>query len=153
MNLIDFYPIKGTNRYEINREGQVFDFKNARFLMQNFTGGYKAVSLCIDGKHVRHYIHRLLAKTFIPNPGSLDCVHHIDGNKQNNALSNLQWIGRGQHSRMHRCKFNETDIKAIFRLSRQGYLQREIASIYDVVPQTIWRVLNGKTYQFLNIAA
>jgi len=49
--------------------------------------GYLSVSL----KSKTHSIHRLVAKAFIPNPDSKRQVNHIDKNKQNNAVSNLEW--------------------------------------------------------------
>ena len=55
------------------------------------TNGYLKVSLrCNGNRHTRN-IHRLLAQTFIDNPKNLPCVNHIDGNKLNNSLSNLEW--------------------------------------------------------------
>lgn len=56
--------------------------------------GYSVVS--DGGKDL--YIHRLIAETFIENPDTLPCVNHIDGNKQNNDISNLEWCTSKQNS-------------------------------------------------------
>jgi len=53
--------------------------------------GYTCVDIHEDGKAKKHYLHRLLAETFIPNPGNKRTVNHIDGVKQNNDLTNLEW--------------------------------------------------------------
>ena len=52
--------------------------------------GYLEVGL-FNGKVKTHRVHRLVAQTFIPNPENKDEVNHIDGNKKNNAVSNLEW--------------------------------------------------------------
>lgn len=54
--------------------------------------GYLIVTLC-DGKGKRKNkrVHRLLAQAYIPNPENKAHINHIDGNKQNNCLSNLEW--------------------------------------------------------------
>jgi len=59
------------------------------------THGYKSITL----KRKSHRIHRLVAKTLIPNPNNLECVDHIDGNKLNNHPSNLQWLTSAQNTR------------------------------------------------------
>ena len=63
--------------------------------------GYVYVSLCKKGSVVTHYIHRLLAETFIPNENNYNEVNHIDYNRSNNELSNLEWcdhFGNMRHS-------------------------------------------------------
>lgn len=50
-------------------------------------GGYKSASI----NRKTTYLHRLLAKAFIPNPENKPCVNHIDGNGENNSVSNLEW--------------------------------------------------------------
>jgi hypothetical protein len=54
--------------------------------------GYLKIGLFKDGKCEKHRVHRLVAQAFIPNPYGLSDVNHIDGNKQNNSVSNLEWV-------------------------------------------------------------
>ena len=56
------------------------------------TAGYLRVCFCINNIKSYHYIHRLVAGKFIPNPNNLPQVNHIDGNKHNNDVSNLEWV-------------------------------------------------------------
>lgn len=52
---------------------------------------YLMVNLCTNNKGHSKAVHRLVAETFIPNPNNLPQVNHIDGNKNNNNVSNLEW--------------------------------------------------------------
>lgn len=79
-------------KYSLGEDGKVFShLKNKFILPVNNGAGYLKVSLCYDGKVKNLYVHRLVALTFIPNPNNLPQVNHIDGNKQNNHFSNLEW--------------------------------------------------------------
>lgn len=53
--------------------------------------GYNCVSLQKDGHSQYFLVHRLVAQTFIPNPDNLPQVNHIDEDKTNNYVSNLEW--------------------------------------------------------------
>lgn len=82
---------------------QVSNFGNVKSLNYMHTGrekilkvektkcGYLRVIFCKDGKIKRFSVHRLVAQAFIPNPYNLPQVNHIDENKTNNIVSNLQW--------------------------------------------------------------
>ncbi len=59
--------------------------------------GYKRVALCFDSKQKAVSVHRLVAEAFIPNPNGYTDVDHIDGNKLNNNVDNLQWISRAEN--------------------------------------------------------
>lgn len=54
--------------------------------------GYMWVSLCKDGKSKTHSIHKLVATTFIKNPDNLPAINHIDAEKTNNHIANLEWV-------------------------------------------------------------
>ena len=55
---------------------------------------YCIIDLSKDGKTITALLHRLIALTFIANPNNYKEVNHIDGNKENNSVSNLEWTTR-----------------------------------------------------------
>lgn len=80
--------------YLINEKGEVFSTKNNKLHKMTCkpdNSGYVRVCLFVEGKVKKCLLHRLLAQTFIPNPYNLPVVNHIDGNKLNNSLDNLEW--------------------------------------------------------------
>ena len=58
--------------------------------------GYAKVRLLHNGKDRTMRIHRLVAEAFIPNPENKETVNHIDGNKKNNEICNLEWANRSE---------------------------------------------------------
>lgn len=85
--------VKISQSYSINENGDVRNDKTGHIKIPfvNKANGYKTVDLWEDGKSHKKTIHRLLAEAFIPNPENKPTVDHIDGNRQNNSLSNLRW--------------------------------------------------------------
>jgi hypothetical protein len=82
-------------RYVVTEDGKIYDTKDESFVLQNINkGGYITVSLC----HKNYVCHRIVAETYLEKP-SENCtqVNHIDGNKQNNHVSNLEWVTMGQN--------------------------------------------------------
>lgn len=82
--------------YEINQQGEVKSLqkKNYGYIMNQRIdrAGYYTVRLMKPGlKSSTQYVHRLLGMAFIENPENKCCINHIDGNKRNNDLSNLEW--------------------------------------------------------------
>lgn len=85
--------IPGYPHYKATSDGRIWSDYSGKFLAQNQRkDGYKMVMLCEDGKKHRLYVHRLIATTFVPNPGNFPQVNHIDECKANNAASNLEWV-------------------------------------------------------------
>jgi len=66
------------------RKGQIKPYTN--------TGGYQRVNLYDNAGNVKkHYVHRLVAQTYLPNPLKLPAVNHINANKRDNSIGNLEW--------------------------------------------------------------
>lgn len=98
-----FKPIPGLEGfYSINKKGDVLSHKrnntpNKYSSKENLItinispNGYKYFKAWFNGKSKHVLVHRALALTFIGNPENKPCVNHIDGNKGNNNLSNLEW--------------------------------------------------------------
>lgn len=73
-------------------------YKNKRILKWIIANtGYAVVDLFKNKEQKRFSIHRLVAITFIPNPYNLPQVNHIDENKLNNCVSNLEWVTAKQN--------------------------------------------------------
>ena len=101
--------IKGYNDYLIDENGNIFSTKLNRFIVQSVSNkGYHRVSLN-QSKYKRQYqLHRLVAETYIPNPKNKPQVNHIDGNKSNNHVSNLEWV-TGSENVLHAVKIGLRD--------------------------------------------
>lgn len=96
--------------YEVNSIGQVKSlsknvgsgegYKTKEFIMlvQKYKAGYLYYSLCKKGNRKKMKAHRLVAIAFIDNPENKKEVNHIDGNKQNNHVSNLQWCTQSENT-------------------------------------------------------
>lgn len=83
------------NKYEVSDTGIVRRVENKRVLNGCVTSGYKSVKLTFENsKQQRFYVHRLVAEHFISNsdPKNKTFVNHIDGNKLNNNVENLEWV-------------------------------------------------------------
>ncbi len=82
-----------SGKYEITEAGEVYSYKTNKYLKTTDNGrGYKFITLYGNGRKNKHYIHRLVLETFKPveNMEQLQC-NHIDENKSNNNISNLEW--------------------------------------------------------------
>ena len=94
--------INGFTRYKISNHGDILNVKTNRILKTyKDTSGYIRVDIQekINGviKERKSSLHRLLAENFIRNPNNYKCVNHIDGNKTNFDLCNLEWCTQKQN--------------------------------------------------------
>lgn len=93
-----FKQIEGYPKYSINEKGEVKSSISGKILKPRTAGkGYLCYNLYGENGPSNKYIHRLVAKAFLPNPNNLPFVDHIDGDKQNNHLSNLRWTTNYQN--------------------------------------------------------
>ena len=83
------------DKYEVSNTGLVRRRDSQRVLSGCITHGYHTVKLTFDNSKQRRYrTHRLVAEHFIenPDPKNKAFVNHIDGNKLNNCVENLEWV-------------------------------------------------------------
>ena len=84
--------------YSISSEGRVRnDETNKMKSIDATSDGYHKVDLYSNGKRTSVRVHRLVAEAFIPNPNELPQINHIDGNKENNNVKNLEWVNNSQN--------------------------------------------------------
>lgn len=85
--------------YQVSEDGHVFSLRHQCFLKDYSNGfGYRKVNLYDrSGKQHKEYVHRIVAETFLPKPEGMNEVNHIDCNKSNNAVSNLEWCTRHEN--------------------------------------------------------
>lgn len=79
--------------YEVSTLGNVRNKVTGIMKVPHDNGhGYKSVSLSKNGHYKTRYVHRLVANAFIDNHENKLEVHHIDSDRSNNKLDNLQWV-------------------------------------------------------------
>lgn len=87
-----FVKIDGFENYEVSNLGRVRNIESGRVLKPRLhRDGYLVHGLYGYDKRKFLFLHRIIATAFIDNPEEKPCVNHIDENKLNNDLSNLEW--------------------------------------------------------------
>lgn len=160
----DFLPwIK--DYYTINDKGEIFSDNSGKMLSRNKPGTtYQIINfMTIDGKKQTFRVHRLVMMAFKPieNTEKFE-VNHIDGDKTNNSLDNLEWCSskenqkhafktglqqprKGEQSNFS--KLTQKDIELIFELRAQGWLQKDIAEKVGCTRSNISYILNKKSWK------
>lgn len=143
--------------YIITKDGKIISLKNnKKYEIKGYIDryGYRRVFLYIDGKRVKYFVHRLVAQTYLDNPNNLPQVNHIDGNKLNNCVDNLEWCTPKeniQHAiriglRTKKGKLTEKQVKEIKNSFNQKSM-REIAKMYGVSLECIKHIHAGHTWR------
>lgn len=160
----DFLPnIK--DLYTINDNGEIFSDISGKMKTRNKGNTeYQIINFMTqEGKKKTYRVHRLVMMAFKPieNMGKLE-VNHIDGDKKNNALSNLEWCSSSENQKhafqvglqqprkgekSNFSKLTQVDIDKIFELRKLGWLQKDIASQIGCTRSNISYILNHKTWQ------
>lgn len=89
--------IKDFLGYSVTDDGKVisYKYKTPRIMKTWYQkSGYENIKLCKNNQTYHFLIHRLVAEAFIPNPNNFPEVNHINKNRQDNRVENLEWSDR-----------------------------------------------------------
>ena len=97
----NWYPIKDwEGLYEINKNGDVRNAKTKKLIVGDINNcGYYRVALYNQGQSKKYFRHRLVAEHFLDKPEGKDFVNHINGDKSNNSLENLEWVSQSENEK------------------------------------------------------
>ena len=98
--MVRWIPVKGFSKYEVSNEGNIRNKKTGRILKQQIgTHGYNVLTLRKNKVPVTARVHRIVADSFYDGDHDELDVNHIDGNKLNNHISNLEFCTRKENIR------------------------------------------------------
>ncbi len=133
--------IKGYESYFVSEYGDVFSTKRNKYLTKSFNNGYAKVIIKVNGVCNNKSVHRLVAEAFIPNPENKPQVNHIDGNKSNNHVSNLEWCNQSENN------------KHAFRNGLMKITDKCIANQKEAVGYKVINTITGEIYSSLRETA
>lgn len=160
----EFVPIPGFEEYLISPQGIIMWDNRGTFVRSKFTSAkydkYPRVLL----RNKKHFVHRLLAKTFIPNPNNYEMINHIDGDKFNYRLDNLEWCDNDHNmahakangllakgTRIHTNKLDEIQVKTIFYC--REVKPKHLAKYFGIHRSGIQKIHDGETWKHLKLVA
>lgn len=144
--------VRTVDRVVVRKDGRKQFVKGRVLKQQRNENGYIYVQFGVNGKLVHLKVHRIIAACFLPNPIGLPEVNHLDNDRTNNHLYNLEWCTR-QYNQQYREKHGEAfglpvivvDIKTLETL--QFPSQMEAARQLDANQSRISMVIKGKRYK------
>jgi hypothetical protein len=147
--------VAGFEDYTVNDQGDIFSRKSGRFLAKRKNpAGYREAAL-FNPKRKNIGLHRIVAAAFLPNPGSLPQVNHIDGNPLNNTATNLEWctpshntqhaydtglidITKRKGSNHYKARLSFEDVEQIRKYhATKTYGRTELANMYGITPNYV----------------
>lgn len=130
------------------------------------TYGYLQVPMHLPPRRWTMKVHRCVALAFIPNPNGKPQINHIDGDKRNNRVENLEWVTAKEHG-LHSAKMKlrpmgnnngsakltESDVPDIRRLLADGVSLKKIGLLYGVSDYAIFCIKHGRTWSHITDVA
>lgn len=156
--------------YYLDEDGNIYSCKrgwNKKKLspsVDHRAGGYYRLKIIMDnGDKVSMFIHRLMALTYLPNPENKEEVNHIDGNKLNNKLSNLEWVTKKENLlHAHKLKLrdntgegnprnilSEQEVVEIYAALYEGARNCDLADKYGVDKGTIASIKSKQNWSHI----
>lgn len=124
--------------YSVSTEGVVRKDTTNYVLTQSSQQDYKFVTLFIKGKQKRMRVHRMVAETFIDNPENKPYVNHINGNRGDNNVENLEWVTPSENTQhaVATGLFNSSRAKAVIQYNLNGDQMATFESASEAARQT-----------------
>lgn len=144
-------PLEGLEKYRLTKCGKLYSYYMNKWLRPRICNGYKIVELNNTklGKRRCYSLHRLIAITFIKNPNNYDIVDHINEDKLDNRIENLQWTT--QKHNVNKCGKKTSHERKVIKLDKETLEELETydsitdaAKSIDKTRRAIQLVLNGK---------
>ncbi len=149
--------------YTITDKGEVFGIYGQPIKIRPNTDGYASFTAGKKGKRTRVRVHRLVAEKFLPNPNNLSDVDHLDSDRMNSAVDNLEWVSHEENIKRSYARGNHvgraTGVKnpraklddcLVTRMRIEyWYYSTPIMTIskkYNVPWSTVSHVVNGETW-------
>ena len=152
--------IENSRNYYVTQDGRVFS-GNKEMKQTRTKQGYLKVRIYYeDGTNRDQRVHRLVAQAYIPNPLNKEEVNHIDADKTNNDVSNLEWMTRAENMKhaqenklitygfetANSC-YNEEQIRKVFQLMQEGWRYKDISKETGVGYQHIINLRNNTRHK------
>lgn len=125
--------IEEATNYEVSNYGNIRNTKSGQILNPGASGnGYKQVSLKMkkNNKFEKRYVHRLVATYWLENPENKREVNHINLDRTDNRVENLEWITSSENQKH---KYQNGDYKTSNRKVIQMDLENNIIAVFDSV--------------------
>ena len=172
---VEYRPVPGYPGYRVGDDGSMWSCrakngkgrKPTKWHMLSVyynTSGYVNITLRRnEGGSTIQIVSRLVLMAFVgPCSKGMEC-RHLDGNRDNNYLTNLAWgthaenvadtIRHGTLRRGEQCsstKLTASDVRAIRRLAASGHKYAALARVYSVTTPAIWQVVHRKTWKHID---
>tara|TARA_R110000822_G_scaffold309874_1_gene440513 strand:+ start:1683 stop:2177 length:495 start_codon:yes stop_codon:yes gene_type:complete len=160
----EWRDIKGyEGYYQINLLGEICNIKRGSSVARhiNRNTGYYQVTLTKQKVRKTVYHHRVVASIFIPNPDNKPCINHINGDKSDNSVLNLEWCTHKEntHHAMSEGLWisrkgedvgklrNNQVLKLREKYATGEYTHRELGKEYGLNQSNVSRIVNRKTYK------
>ena len=124
--------------YSVSTEGEVRKDTTNYILSQSSQQDYKFVGLIINGKQKRMRVHRMVALTFIDNPDNKPYVNHINGNRSDNNVENLEWVTPSENTQhaVNTGLFKSGRARAVVQYNLNGEQMATFESASEAARQT-----------------
>lgn len=160
----EYRKLKEFPAYRIYSTGKVYSEKTHKFLRKHHDScGYLHVTLYKGSKKTRKTfkVHILVARAFIPNPLNKIEVNHIDCNKENNIVTNLEWVTKhenmihaSKYSYKHREMLSPLTLDMVLfipKLLEYGVSLKLLSRLYKVGHVTIRNILRKRTWKHVDL--